>query len=107
MCRAEQSIVVSLDFTVTATPSTVLDISPYNNFTLSCTVTTNPAITLIAYQWAGISVSSVNSATITVYSSTPGQFSYQCSATVAQLSTVPTANTTMTVRGMRCLCIHS
>ena len=93
-----------------ATPSTVLDISPYNNLiTLTCTVTTNPIITHITYQWAGNSVSSANSATVTVFGSTPGQYPYQCSATVTvgQLSTVTIASNTVTVRGKQQHCtIH-
>ena len=91
-----------------ATPSTVLDISPYNNFTLTCTVTTNPSITHTTYyQWAGNSVSSANSATVTTaIDSTPGQYLYQCNATVtvaAQLSTVTIASNTVTVRGKQTL----
>ena len=73
---------VSPGSTVTASPTTVLDVSPYNNFTLTCSITVTPSVTSISYVWSGNHVITMNSSTITVLSTTTGTSSYQCSATV-------------------------
>ena len=93
----------SLDSTATATPSTVLDVSPYNNFSLSCSVFVNPPTTPnITYQWTGDNVAQPDIANTSASTTTAGPSSYQCNATVmvSMLNPVVTSNTTtVTVRG--------
>ena len=106
--RNRASIVFSSGSTVMATPSTVLDISPYTtSHSLALLQQTLLITHTTYYQWAGNSVSSANSATVTTaIDSTPGQYLYQCNATVtvaAQLSTVTIASNTVTVRGKQTL----
>ena len=96
----------SLDSTTMATPSTVLDVSPYNNCSLSCSVSVNPftSIPNIAYQWTGNNVVQPNTANTTASATTAGSSSYQCSATVMMpmLNPVVTSvTTTVTVRGKK------
>ena len=93
----------SLDSTAMATPSTVLDASPYSNFSLSCSVFVNPPTTPnITYQWTGDNVSQPDTANTAASATTAGSSSYQCNATVmvSMLNPVVTSNTTtVTVRG--------
>ena len=92
---------VSPGSTVTASPVTVLDVSPYNNFTLTCNVTVTPPVTFISYVWSGMNVITMNSSTITVLSTTTGTSPYQCSATVtvSGLTPVTAVNSTMVTVG--------
>ena len=95
------------DSSVTATPSTVLNVFPYSNFTLYCNVTlfpvgTNPSTT--SYQWMGEGVMTMNDSNLPVQlpsSVSDGTFTYQCSATVtvSGMSTQTIASDTVTVRG--------
>ena len=95
----------SLDSTAMATPSTVLDVSPYNNFSLSCSVSVNPSTTpTITYQWTGDNVAQPNTANTAALATIAGSSSYQCNATVmmSMLNPVVTIDTTtVTVRGKK------
>ena len=95
----------SLDSTAMATPSTVLDVSPYNNFSLSCSISVNPSTTPnITYQWTGDNVAQPNTANTSASTTTAGSPSYQCNATVnvPLLNQVVTSDTTtVTVRGKK------
>ena len=88
-----------------ATPSTVLDVPPYNTFSLSCSVSVNPPTThTITYQWTGDNVVQPDTANTTVSATTAGSSSYQCNATVnvSMLNPVVASNTTtVTVRGRK------
>ena len=88
-----------------ATPTTVLDVSPYNNFSLSCSVFVNPPTTPnITYQWTGDNVAQPDTANTTASATIVGPSSYQCNATVmvSMLNPVVTIdNTTVTVRGRK------
>ena len=96
---------LSLDSTAMATPSTVLDVSPYNTFSLNCSVFVKPFTTPnIAYQWTGNNVAQPSTANTAASATTAGSSSYQCNATV----NVPVLNpvvtnvtTTVTVRGKK------
>ena len=97
----------SLGSTAMATPSTVLDVPPYNSFSLNCSVSVNPStppIFTITYQWTGNHVTQSDTAIISVSTTTAGSSSYQCSATVnvPMLNPVVTNDTTtVTVRGRK------
>ena len=94
-----------LDSTAMATPSTVLDVCPYNNFSLSCSVSVNPSTTPnITYQWTGDNAVQPDTANTTASATTAGSSTYQCNATVvvSMLNPVVTSNTTtLTVRGRK------
>ena len=106
---------VSPGSTVTASPTTVLDVSPYNNFTLTCTGTVTPSVTpTISYVWSGNHVTTMDSSTITVLSTTTGTSPYQCSATVtvSGLTPVTAVNSTIVTVGgnvivWRCFVHHA
>ena len=96
----------SLDSTAMATPSTVLDVSPYNNFSLTCSVSVNPSTPTpnITYQWTGDNVAQPDTANTSASTTTAGSSSYQCNAIVmvSILNPVVTIdNTTVTVRGKK------
>ena len=95
----------SLDSTAMATPTTVLDVSPYNTFSLNCSVSVNPSTTpTITYQWTGDNVTQTDTANTTASATTTGSSSYQCNATVtvSMLNPVVTSDTTaVTVRGRK------
>ena len=96
----------SLDSTAMATPSTVLDVSPYNNFSLTCSVSVNPSITSnITYQWTGDNAVQPDTANTTASATTAGSSTYQCNATVmvpsVMGSVVTSVTTTVTVRGRK------
>ena len=88
-----------------ATPTTILNVTPNNNFFLSCSVSVNPPTTpTITYQWTGDNVAQPDTANTIASATTAGLFSYQCNATVmvSMLNPVVTIdNTTVTVRGRK------
>ena len=94
---------IPLDSTVTAIPSTVLNVFPYNMFILTCSVVVYPTTTpIVTYQWTGNNVPMINTSSVSVLSNTVGSSYYQCNVTVtvSLLNTVISSSTAeVTVKG--------
>ena len=94
---------IPLDSTVTAVPSIVLNVFPYNMFILTCSVVVYPTTTpIVTYQWTGNNVPMTNTSSVSVLSNTVGSSYYYCNVivTVSLLNTVISSDSAaVTVKG--------
>ena len=100
-------LLLSLGVAVTPAAITRLDVSPYNNFSLTCNVTINPSPDSINFSWSdgsqmygGVKNDKIN--TLTRNGATAGNFTFTCTATV-NLTDAGTAmltdSTNVTIKG--------
>ena len=103
-------LMISPESTITSFPNIVLDVFPYNKFSLTCHVMVYPTTTIHSaiYQWTGNnapqSIYSNTSSTVSVLATSAGKSTYQChvNVTVSQLNTAVTStSTTVNVKGLK------
>ena len=103
-------LTVSPESTITSFPNMVLDVFPYNKFSLTCHVMVYPTTTVHSaiYQWTGNNAPQSNfsntSPTVSVLSTSAGKSTYQCrvDVSVSQLNTAVTStSTTVNVKGIK------
>ena len=96
--------------TITSFPNMVLNVFPYNKFSLTCSVAVYPTTTIHSaiYQWTGNNAPQSNysnkSSTVSVLATSAGKSTYRCrvNVTVSQLNTVVTStSTTVNVKGIK------
>ena len=103
-------LLLSLGVAVTPAAITRLDVSPYNEFSLTCTVTTNPSPPSppspnTTYSWANGSntIDGANSSTLTRNGITAGNFTFTCTAGVtvtgATGTAMPTDSANVIIKG--------
>ena len=80
-------LLLSLGVAVTPAAITRLDVSPYNEFSLTCNVTISPSAVSIDFSWSdgsqmydGVKNDKIN--TLTRNGTTAGNFTFTCTATV-------------------------
>ena len=104
-------LLLSLGVAVTPAAITRLDVSPYNEFSLTCNVTTNPAANnrTVMYSWPqeddyGTGVVSEDGAMLNVtFNRAAGMYMYSCNPNVtisgATGIAMPTNSTNVTIKG--------
>ena len=102
-------LLLLLSLGVAVTPAAIirLDVSPYNNFSLTCAVTTNPSPPSpnTTYSWANGSntIDGANESTLTRNGTTAGDFTFTCTAGVtvtgATGTAMPTDSANVTIKG--------
>ena len=100
----------SLGVAVTPAAITRLDVSPYNEFSLICNVTTIPSIAIVSdFSWSNGSqtyegmTNGANSSTLTRNGTTAGDFTFNCTADVnitgATGTAMPTDSANVIIKG--------
>ena len=100
-------LLLSLGVAVTPAAITRLDVSSYNEFSLTCNVTINPSPSSsnTTYSWANGSntIDGANESTLTRNGITAGNFTFNCTAGVnvtgATGTAMPTNSTNVIIKG--------